>query len=1200
MGCLESSVPLAQKKAVIEKAQQSDTDGDGIPNIWKYTFMPQGDGRLQISKEIIIVGMQKNPEFEIQPAYKRDEQASSTYYDLLTNLATITLNCNYALEDVITVCGTEAECQSLCTSNVRCNNGLNKYPALNGTLYQTAVDFSNVKRKATALRAAIASKSQLSQADVDNILLQRDELTKAINRLLSDKAFDLGICSQNELVVAREQLVQLQGIYVEDESATKAQYYTAYSKFEITSRTSYLYDENAIIDADEIIPESFAARKSDITFLTVPPIYVSDSIPLTARYRVSFKKPSDTRTDFGYKVIAPPANWDLEMQKITYPSGTIRVLALENIGVYVEGRALFNSALAVLRTYVGFGFGLAFVSFIVLLIIYLVYTLLRLVYNVFISASRHEPIMEAVYRVAGYGGRGRKEFIIAAALAIIAGSYLLASAGEPKTDDVVVALATSTGLLLGVSAFVVGLVLLGFVIEDLVKARLLGERYVRAPVEHGIRKVVVEKEMRDELQKMRKDIMSLKESAAVAGVIFDAQRIDRFFAGISAAETNMSRGKLEEAELMLEKELRKEYTALHEMLSVSMDQEKVLEKMRADVEDEIDQLEQLYRKVAGYSIRVEKKDWRVEANRYAIIYSGQGFVAAKKYLDSLMDTIRQERSSIQARMSELERLMLTKFPCPVCSRTTTLASDRCESCGVPLEEGFATKENELRQELNGLSVELKAKKIARGDRLVASVETLLSHMRENVNAKQYNKAYELVTTIDEKMKYLREILGKTIAQEEELKQHIAAIGKYLDSIPALLAQAKENSIDVSAYEKRFAAFSSKEALAQLQQMPVEEAVTRSKELLDGYALIESELKNTLAKFMMSVSAFERVNELFTEVSTLITRGKGYGMSVEEYSKRLGALNVDSLISSIERNEVNEKELANTVSILSDMSAELGKKVSAARQFSEQLDAIDAKLHEAGTLVEVCKKNNLVPFEEMERLYATSTEPIRSRLERFGIDEIEHIKNDIISLNTRVDSILLTLRRKSEVLSAWPGWKSAIEGLLRKQERVDPAMLSTIPPEWRPWVVERFIAETDLPVALEGNTIVKLKPIKGISKSDLDSILKEMIDTQRIIGGMILRKDGLVISSNLPKGGDPESVAAMSAKAMQKAETASKALNKGDVNYVAFNAALGKQVIVRAGEQSLILAIIRPDEDLGFVLLAMKKAADRVKEVIDKL
>ncbi|MEM3364184.1 MAG: roadblock/LC7 domain-containing protein [Candidatus Micrarchaeia archaeon] len=1200
MGCLESATPLAQKKAVLEKTQQSDTDGDGIPNVWKYTFVTQADGKLQMAREIIIIGIQKNPDFSLQPVYKRDEQAANTYYDLLTRLATINLNCNYALDDVITVCSSESECQNLCTSNVRCNNGLNKYPALNGTLYQTSVDFSNVKRKAADLRAIIASKSQLAQAEVDNILLQRDELEKAINKLIWDKAFDLGICSQNELIIAREQLRQLQVIYVEDAGATRAQYYSAYSRYEITSRTSYIYDENAIIDADEIIPESFAVRKSDITFLTVPPVYVSDSVPLTARYRISFKKPSDTRVDFGYKVQAPPANWDLEMQKITYPSGTIRVLALENIGIYVEGRALFNSALAAIRAYVGFGFGLALVLFAILLIIYILYTLLYLVYSLFVSAARHEPISEAIYRVAGFGGRGRKEFTIAAVIALIIGGYLIASTGEPQTDDVILAMTTSIGLLLGVSITVIGLVLIGFVLEDLLKARFLGERYMRAPVEHGLRKVLVEKEMRDELLKMRKDIMSLKESAAVAGISFDISRIDRFFSKLSEAETRMSRGELEEAELLLEKELRKEYSALHELLSVSMDQEKVLEKARSDIEDEIDQLEPLYRKLTGYGIKLEKKDWRVEANRYSIIYSGQGFVAAKTYLDSIQEAIRRERSSIEGKLSEVERLKLTKFPCPVCNRTTSLASDRCESCGVPLEEGFASRESELRHELEALAIELRGKKVARADRLVASVETLLSHMRENVAAKQFDKASELVATINEKMKYLREVLGKIIAEEDEMKQHIARIIKHLDTIPSLITQAKENGIDVSIYEKRLAAFGGREAIASLEQMPIEEAVIRSKELADSYGQIESDIKNTIARFMVSVSAFERVNELFTEVSTLITRGKGYGMRVEEYSKRLGGLNVDSLINAIERNEVDEKELATTVSILSDMAAELGKKVSAVQQFSEQLDAIDAKLHEAGTLVEVCKKNNLIPFDEMERLYATSTGPLRDRIEKFGLDEIEQIKNEIISLNTKVDSILFTLRKKSEVLSAWPGWKSSIEGLLRKQERVDPAMLSTIPPEWRPWVVERFISETDLPVALEGNTIVKLKAIKSVTKSDLDNIMKEMIDTQRILGGIILRKDGLVISSNLPKGSNPESVAAMSARAMQKAEAASKALNKGDVNYVAFNATLGRQVIVRAGEQSLILAIIRPDEDLGFVLLTMKKAADRVRDIIDKL
>jgi len=1200
MGCLETSTPLAQKKAILQKQVSSDTDGDGLPDVWKYTFSQQSEGNLYISKEIVVKGMEKDPAFVLQPKYKRDESYASTYYDLLTNLATITLNCNYALGDVIPVCSNEGECLALCTANVRCNNGLNKYPQLNGTLYPTAVEFNLVKKKAADLRTTIASTSKPTQAELDAILLQRDDLNNAISKLMSSKAFDLGICSQNEFMVAAGQLKHLSEIYLIDDEATTESYFEAYKTYEITSKTSYTYDENAIVTVDEIIPESFATRKSSLSFLTVSPIYVSDSTPLTVRYKLNFKKLSDTKADFGYKVTAPAANWNSEMQKVTYPAGTISILSLENISVYVQLRDTFTLIFALFHAYMGFGFAFALTLFLFLILIYLIYTLVRLAHSVIVSARRHEPLTEAVYRIAGYGGRGKMEYIAAAIITLALGSYLIITAGEPVSADLIQALSANTTLLIGSLIFLLGLILLSFIVEDEIKSRVLGERYLRAPVEQGIRKVLVEKEMRAEIQKMRTDIMSLKESASVAGIIFDSARLDRFFADLSAAETKISRGELEDAELMLEKTLRKEYAALHELLAVGMDQEKILEKMRDEVSDEIDQLESLYRKLANYGVKFEKKDWRVEANRYSIIYSGQGFAAAKKYLDSIMESIRSERSSIQNKMADIEHLMLTKFPCPVCGRMTSLASDRCESCGVSLEEGFTNKRNELKQELDSLGAELKAKKITRGDRLVASVDTLLAHMAENISAKQYDKASELVKTIDEKLKYIQEILGRTISQESELKAHLAEIDKHLEAIPALIAQAHENSIDISSIEKRFAAFGGKEALAEVSALPLEEAVTRSKELAESYAQIESDIKNTIAKFMVSVSAFERVNELFTEVSTLITRAKGYGMATEEYSKRLGGLNVNSLIEDIEKNEVDEKELANTVNILSDLAVELKRKVSFAQQFTEQLNIIEGKLKEAGTLVEVCKKNNLVPFEEMERLYNISTIPLRDRIESFGLDEVDSIRNDIVALETKVDSILLTLRRKSEVLSAWPGWKSFIEGLLRRQDRVDPSMLSNIPPEWRPWVVERFVSETDLPVALEGNTIVMLKSIKEVSKADLEHILDEMISTQRIIGGIILRKDGLVISSKLPVGGDAESVAAAAAMAMQKAEGASTALNKGDVNYVVFNAQHGRQVLTRAGEQSLILAIIKPDEDLGFVLLTMKKAADKVRDTIDKL
>lgn len=1197
-GCIEKSTPLTQKKAVLESSASQDIDGDGIPNEWIYEFKLIEQNGLRIKREISVRGIRKNPDFIMQDNYRRNEDASQDYYDQLTNIATITPNCIYAIDEVVP-CDTAEECVNICRSKVRCNNGLNKYPSLNNSLYQFSIDLQKVKKGAASLRATIASSSYVTEPELDNIMLERDALSADIDDLLSNSIFENALCSKTEFSTLRLMLDDLESIYALDKNRSAQQFFNAYAEYKILSKTSYSFDENAVVELDELIPESFAKVRADINFLT-PPKFVSASAPFVARYMLDFKRIEQTKADFAYEASAGPANWDEEMKSITYPSGTVKVLQLESFGPYVQIRELFYGILGVLRQNISFGFAVSITTFIFLLSLYLLIVLLRTAAGIFVSMSRHEPLKEALYRIAGYGGKGRKELFALAVIALAAGGYLITSAGEPVGEDIIQLLSSNTNLLLGTLIFSVGLFSLYFLSADAVKGILLGERYFRPPLAHGIRKVLVEKDLRAETRKMRKDIMSLKEAVATSGVAVDIKRIDEFLTKLAAAEQLISKGKLEDAELMMEKYIRNAYAALHEQLSVTIDQEKLIEEIRKDVEDEIDQIEVLYRKASAHDIKFKRRDWRSEANKYSHVFSSEGFSAAKKYMGRLMDDIRRERNTINSKIAEIEHLKLAKFACPVCNRMTSLASDTCENCGISLQEGFGRKLTDLRHELDSVASELRDKKVSKSERLISSVDVLMSHLDESIKSKKFNESAELISTIEEKVRHLEEVLSKTVSMEVELTTYVSDIGKRIETLPQLFEKANEAGIDVSSYEKRFNSLGGRDAVSRILSLSVDEALAEAKGLAGVYNEIEADVKNLIARYTRSINALERVNELFTEASTQITMAKGLGINVNDYSKRLEALNIEGLITSIENNEVDMNDLENTVKNLSDMVAELKQEVNIGKKINLQLKAIESNISFASELVQACKEGGLHPFEEMEQLYSIDLDSIKDRIYSLKLDDADSISSSLVSIGTKVSGVLARLRKKKDVLAAWPAWKNEIENLLRKQDRIEPAMLTHIPPEWRPWVVERFVGETSLPVVLEGNAIVKLKSLKGISKADLDKVLLDMIRTGRIIGGVILRKDGLVISSNLPEGRDASAVAAMSARAMQKAEAASTALDKGDVNYVVFNAKEGKQVIVKAGEQSLIIAIIKPEEDLGFAALIMKKAADKVKDLIGKL
>ncbi|MCX8205693.1 MAG: roadblock/LC7 domain-containing protein [Candidatus Micrarchaeota archaeon] len=1624
-GCVERSVPIVSQKPSIEKATTSDVDGDTIPDVWYYKLRDQSvvdtqsGNDISMRKEVYIRGTEKNTSFQLQNYYRRNETRAEALYARLSAVSTLSLQCTYAIEEVVP-CDSETQCTNLCLSKPRCLNGLNKFPQLNGTFYQLSVDLVRTKSQASALKKLIAETQSATEADLGVILGKRDELLASIDKLLAAPVFQENLCNANEFIMLQGALYTLDSVYPKDESAIKAQYYFAYSRYEVSVKTSFTYDENAVIEVDEVIPQQFARGKQDVSFIIVPRV-VSESTPVVARYRLSFTKGDRVRDDIAYKSETGPHDWDSVMQSVAYPAGTAKVLELEGIPAYVAARDTFVGITGQLRPTTGLAWSAALGAFAFLLPLYLLLVALRLLFEAFKCISAKEPLVEAVYRVAGHGGRNRLQILAFALIMSAIGTYLTWNAGEPEGFDVVQVLLSDNTQLVAAACMLTGLFSAYFIVADVLKGIALGARYFRAPITQGIRKVLVEKELREEIQKMRSDMLALKERAQAVGLAFDTARTDAFLAALGSLEAQISQGDIDGAESRMGREVRNEYTSLHQSLSVALEESEEIAHIRESLEPEISRIEDLYGQAAVLQLKIDRKNWREEANAYraiaesqglaaakrhleavsqhikqdyaslsslisvckddklfveglrerlqpdierleslyneaeslgipierknvralvdkhkdlielqgysaarkylesvaqqvqreysaametitlnreerlqceaayqraeqqvaaveeaysqasllgiaherknwraelakykdiasskgyraarmhlesvssslqqeysslrdrifagresasaieslrksleqqvmavedlyararsygidvkpqdwraeiaaykgiaeskgltdarkylegvsdrvsrehsalalavanaerlkrelapalfdkirsmrsdiealkqaavsagievdfggvaaflrslsdaeALISSGRpaeaeqlvngqvranynalreqlslridqekilsneaasvedeldaieslyarasaagieyeppalrqalygyrdlfqskGFAEAKRQLDQLLKSAKEERARLESIISKAEGLMKVRFACPICSRITSLASDKCQSCGVPLEEGFSARYTDLRHELDAVASELREKKISGADRVLASADVLLSHLLEGISKKKFDKAAELLPAISEKVRHLKGQLAAAQALEAELGASIQQIESLAESIPKLMFEASEAGVDVSQFERRFNALGGADALAALFELPVDESAPRTRDLLKSYSQLEADVRTALSQHISSMGAFERLNSLSTEVSVLLKDAEDIGIDVSEYKRKIDGLNVEEALGRAASGELGEDAAEGVAGQLSQMKAELEHKIPVVRSLYERVLALDEKRESAQRQVDECSKGGLLPFAEQEALYLVDTGPIKERLARIHPEDAESVSAEIISLERAVDEAVQGLRKKQAVLSAWPSWRESVRSILSKQGRVSPDMLTTVPPEWRPWVLERFVSTSDVPVALQGGELVRLKEIKGVSKADITEIIEEMVSTQRILGGAILRRDGLVISAALPGGRDASSAAALAARAMQKAEQASQSLSRGEVNYVLFNAEQGKVVIVKAGEHTLVMALTKPDEDLGFVVTAMKKAARRAREIIDKL
>jgi predicted regulator of Ras-like GTPase activity (Roadblock/LC7/MglB family) len=119
--------------------------------------------------------------------------------------------------------------------------------------------------------------------------------------------------------------------------------------------------------------------------------------------------------------------------------------------------------------------------------------------------------------------------------------------------------------------------------------------------------------------------------------------------------------------------------------------------------------------------------------------------------------------------------------------------------------------------------------------------------------------------------------------------------------------------------------------------------------------------------------------------------------------------------------------------------------------------------------------------------------------------------------------------------------------------------------------------------------------------EFENTLREMSRANpQIIASAIVRSDGLVLASELPKNADEGIVSAMSAAVLNIGKRSVNELNRGDLDKVIISGSKGDIVIRGVGRIALLSAITNPDSNLGLVLLEMKRAAEKIQELLKQI
>jgi uncharacterized protein len=104
-------------------------------------------------------------------------------------------------------------------------------------------------------------------------------------------------------------------------------------------------------------------------------------------------------------------------------------------------------------------------------------------------------------------------------------------------------------------------------------------------------------------------------------------------------------------------------------------------------------------------------------------------------------------------------------------------------------------------------------------------------------------------------------------------------------------------------------------------------------------------------------------------------------------------------------------------------------------------------------------------------------------------------------------------------------------------------------------------------------------------------------TADIEASAVVSSDGLVIASALPQDIEEDRVAAMSAAMLSLGERTSFELGRGALEQVFIRGEKGFVILMDAGQDSVLTAMVRSEAKLGLVFLEMKRAAAEIGKLV---
>src|SRR5439155_1024308 len=101
----------------------------------------------------------------------------------------------------------------------------------------------------------------------------------------------------------------------------------------------------------------------------------------------------------------------------------------------------------------------------------------------------------------------------------------------------------------------------------------------------------------------------------------------------------------------------------------------------------------------------------------------------------------------------------------------------------------------------------------------------------------------------------------------------------------------------------------------------------------------------------------------------------------------------------------------------------------------------------------------------------------------------------------------------------------------------------------------------------------------------------------VLGATIAGRDGILIAHALPKTMDPKKIAAMAAAIVGTSEMAVVEMGLGTFNSSIVDTHIGKMIATGAGEEAILVTMVRSEANMGLLLLSVDRAVQSISDVL---